>query len=98
MLWVHHLHLKRSKCSFGAPSVAYLSHAISVNGVAMDSNKVDIVTTWLVPRLACGLHGLLSLVGYYRKFIHDFSIIAASLTRLLCKDSFTWSDEANVAF
>jgi len=28
----HHLHLKRSKCSFGASSVAYLGHVISAGG------------------------------------------------------------------
>jgi hypothetical protein len=29
-LRAHHLHLKRSKCSFGTTSVAYLGHVISV--------------------------------------------------------------------
>ncbi|KAF0924859.1 hypothetical protein E2562_014944 [Oryza meyeriana var. granulata] len=33
------LFLKRSKCSFGAFSVAYLGHFISADGVAMDSDK-----------------------------------------------------------
>jgi hypothetical protein len=28
------------------PSVAYLEHVISADGVAMDSNKVDVVTSW----------------------------------------------------
>jgi hypothetical protein len=42
-LRVHRLHLKRSKCSFGAPTVAYLSHIISTEGVAMDGTKITAV-------------------------------------------------------
>jgi hypothetical protein len=65
----HHLHLKRSKCSFGAASVAYLGHVISVAGVAMDADKVAAVESWPEPRSARVLRGFLGLVGYYRKFI-----------------------------
>jgi hypothetical protein len=31
-LQAHHLHLKRSKCSISATSVAYLGHVISEGG------------------------------------------------------------------
>jgi hypothetical protein len=53
-LCAHRLHLKRSKCSFGAPSVAYLGHVISEGGVAMDANKVAAVAAWPLPRSARG--------------------------------------------
>ena len=98
VLRAHRLHLKRSKCSFGASSVAYLGHVISAGGVSMDTDKVAAVASWPTPWSAYGLRGFLGLSGYYQKYIHDFGIIAAPLTRLLCKDAFAWSDEADTTF
>jgi len=97
-LRAHHLHLKRSKCSFGAPSVAYLGHVISADGVAIDADKVAALTAWPTPRSARDLRGFLGLAGYYRKFIRDFGPIAAPLTRLLRRDTFVWDTDAQEAF
>jgi len=94
----HQLCVKRSKCSFAAPSVAYLGHIISAGGVAMDHSKVEAVTSWPQPRSTRGLRGFLGLAGYYRRFIKDFGAIAAPLTRLLRKDAFLWSEAAASAF
>ena len=87
-LRANQLHLKRSKSSFGASSVAYLGHVISASGVAMDADKVAAVASWPAPRFARGLRGFLGLTDYYRKFIRDFGLIAAPLTCLLRKDAF----------
>jgi hypothetical protein len=78
--------------------MAYLGHVISAEDVAMDADKVAAVSAWLPPRSARGLRGLLGLAGYYRKFIRDFGLIAAPLTRLLRRDSFTWDKDAEDAF
>ena len=93
-LRAHRLHLKRSKCLFGATSVAYLGHVISADGVAMDADKVAAVEVWPMPRSVRGLRGFLGLAGYYRKFIWEFGLIAAPLTRLLHRDAFVWDTEA----
>ena len=76
----HELDLKRSKCSFGERSVAYLGHVISERGVAMDNGKVQAILDWPKPRSVRALRGFLGLANYYRKFIKDFGTVAAPLT------------------
>jgi hypothetical protein len=56
--------------------MAYLGHVILADGVAMDRDKIDVVTSWPQPRLVRSLHGFLGLVGYYRRFIQDYDAIA----------------------
>jgi len=98
VLQQHTLFLKKSKCSFGEPSVAYLGHIISAQGVAMDESKVKAVLSWPQPKTVRAVRGFLGLAGYYRHFIRDYGLIAAPLTKLLRKDGFQWSAEATTTF
>jgi hypothetical protein len=90
--------LKRSKCFIGAQSFAYLDHIISIDDVALDEQKVQAVQSWLVPISVRVVHMFLGLAGYLRCVIRDYSAIAATLTKLLCKEGFWWTTEAKDAF
>jgi hypothetical protein len=76
----HNLAVKQSKCSFGATMVQYLGHVISVQGVAMDADKVEAVRAWPLPQTVRAIRGFLRLTGYYWKFIQSYGDIAAPLT------------------
>lgn len=97
ILWANHLFVKQSKFSFGSFSVAYLGHVILAEGVAMDSSKVDAISSWPAPQSPRGLHGFLRMAGYYHKFIKDFGTIAAPLTALL-KEGFHWGPPPATTF
>ncbi|KAK3100349.1 hypothetical protein FSP39_018534 [Pinctada imbricata] len=93
------LTLQPSKCHFAATTVKYLGHVISNKGIKVDSDKTAAVATYPVPKSIKHVRSFLGMCNYYRKFIKNYSKIAAPLSRLLCKDSkFRWTDECTTAF
>ena len=65
--------------------MAFLDHIISDEGVVVDSNKVQAVKDWPVPKSAIEIKSFLGLAGYYQRFVQDFSKIAGPLTKLTQK-------------
>ena len=72
---------------------------MSASGVSVDLEKVEAVMSWERPKSVFEIHSFLGLTGYYRRFIEDFSRIAASMTRLTRKEvKFDWDDRCEEAF
>jgi len=60
---------------------------------------VDAVRCWPVPETRKKLQQFLGFANFYRRFIHNYSSIAAALTALTSsKSSFGWSHSADTAF
>ena len=77
----------------------FLGHVVSENGIAVDPTEVATVQDWSTPKNAMDIRSFLGLVGYYRKFMQDFSKIAAPLTRLTKKNQvFVYEEKYENAF
>ena len=89
----HQLYAKFSKCEFWLTEVRFLGHVVSASGVSVDPEKVEAVMSWERPKSVFEIRSFLGLAGYYKRFIEDFSRIAASMTRLTRKEvNFDWDD------
>ena len=95
----HQLYAKFSKCEFWLTEVGFLGHVVSASGMSMDPEKVEAVMSWDRLKSVFEIRCFLGLVGYYRRFIEDFSRLAAPMTRLTRMEvKFEWSDLCEKAF
>ena len=71
---------------------------MSASGVSVYPEKVEAVTSWERPKSVFEIRSFLGLAGYYRRFIEDFSRIAAPMIRLTQKEvMFDWDDRCEEA-
>ena len=75
--------LKQEKCAFLLPSVEYLGHLITAQGLQPSTDKVEAVQP--APQDVSQLKSFLGLVNYYGKFLPDLSSVLAPLYSLLQK-------------
>ncbi|GBG76455.1 hypothetical protein CBR_g22203 [Chara braunii] len=91
--------INREKSSFGVPSVIYLGHVISGDGLAPEAAKVVAIQDWPQPQTVRDVRSFLGLASYYRKFVRNFSAVATPLTNLTKKDTpFLWSLHCQMTF
>ena len=94
-----HWVVKLKKCQFAKQEIHYLGHVLSGGGIHTDPAKVTAVQEWPQPANVRELRGFLGLVGFYRKFVRNFAVIAKPLTNLLKKHTlFVWTSEHQLAF
>ncbi len=93
------LFVKAEKCVFHAQSVPFLGYIISSEGVRMDPEKIQAVVDWPTPDSRKTLQRFLGFANFYRRFIRNYSQLAAPLTALTSTNmTFRWSEAASAAF
>ena len=91
--------LKREKCAYLLPSVEYLGHTISEEGLRTAESKVDAIVRAPAPRNVTKLRSFLGLVNYYGKFLPNLATILSPLYALLQKNQkWDWGSGQAKAF
>nr|GEW81269.1 reverse transcriptase domain-containing protein [Tanacetum cinerariifolium] len=87
------------KCHFMCKEGIILGHKISKYGIEVDRAKVNVIANLPHPTTVKGIKSFLGHVGFYRRFIQDFSKIARPMTHLLEKETpFVFSKDCIDAF
>jgi hypothetical protein len=63
------------------PKVRYVGHVVSEHGIEPDPDKIEKVKSWPTPTTPEEVRRFLGFVGYYRRFVKDFSRIGHHLSK-----------------
>ena len=103
------LKLKPSKCFFFREEIEYLGHVVSGKGISTNPKKIEAVSKWPTPKTVYDVRSFLGFVGYYRRFIKNFSRITKPIREVITglenqskraakKTYIEWTDAADAAF
>lgn len=91
-----------AKSKFFRKSIKYLGYVVDEYGLRTDPEKVSAILNFPIPTTPREVKIFLGTCSWYRRFIRNFSTIAAPLNRLTSKGkkapAFQWSEEAENAF
>ena len=76
-----------------------LGHIISNKGIEVDKVKIELISKLITPINVKTMRQFLGHVGFYRRFIKDFSKISKLLYKLLEKEAkFAWNEGCQRSF
>ena len=79
--------------------VEFLGHWVCKEGMPVMPNKVERILNLENPSDVKGVRSFLGLMGYYRRFIHEYTHRSLPLTTLMCKNAkWQWNEEQESAF
>ncbi|GBG73319.1 hypothetical protein CBR_g13038 [Chara braunii] len=90
--------INAKKCEWAKTQVLYLGHVLDGDDIKPEDSKIAAIRDWPTPRTLTELRSFLGLANYYRKFVRNFSTIAAPLHRLLKKETiWKWDKDCTSA-
>ena len=97
---------KLSKTELVKEEVGFLGHIVNKDGLSVDPDKIKAVQEWPVCKNVHDVRSFCGFVGYYRKFIKNFSNIVTPLSNLTKTSSketgqvpvFKWGKQEQQAF
>ena len=76
----------------------YLGDVVSHEGLKVDPKKIKSIMECPIPKTLKNIIRFLGLTCYYFKFVKNYGQIATSLTMLLKKEEFSWTQETIKSF
>ena len=88
------------KCRFLKKELVYFGFVVSEEGLKMDSNKLQAILNWPIPRNAYEVRSFHGLSSFYRNFIYNFSQICAPLIDTFngSRHPFKWTEATDRNF
>jgi len=91
--------LNFEKCHLMVDHGVVLGHIVSEKGLEVDKSKVEVIQSLSYPSSAKDIRSFLGHLGFYRRFIKNFSKITSPLCALLAKDvEYIFNDDCKHAF
>lgn len=105
VLRANNLKVSLKKCAFARTELKFLGHIVGKDGIKVDPGRCRAIAQWPRPRDVAGVRSFLGVAGYYRKYVPNFSLVAAPLSSLLMLNSpfrkdplSTWGPAQQTAF